>query len=218
MRKLYGGAIVADIPSRFIDISMFREVPDNQEVYADVDTDESVIVELLELDDSLGNDVAPIAFMSDVAKANDCAIDNPEECRVIERVALDLGNMRAFGAAEANDCAIDNPEECRVIERVALDLGNMRAFGAAEATLLVCCQNVAKFKESARNAVVVYMVSVRIPKFHTDMLISVNAPISITMGSSSSFSTVKLPDQKEARELAISVAKSLKIVDKSLFG
>lgn len=186
MRKLYGGAIVADIPSRFIDISMFREVPDNQEVYADVDTDESVIVELLELDDSLGNDVAPIAFMSDVAKANDCAIDNPEECRVIERVALDLGNMRAFGAAEA--------------------------------TLLVCCQNVAKFKESARNAVVVYMVSVRIPKFHTDMLISVNAPISITMGSSSSFSTVKLPDQKEARELAISVAKSLKIVDKSLFG
>ena len=185
MRKLYGGAIVADVPARFLDISMFREVPDNQEVYADVNTDESVIVELLELDENLANDDAPVAFMSDVAKANDCAIDNLEECRVIERVTLSLKNMKSFGAEEG--------------------------------TLLVCCQNVSKFKENVRNAVVVYMVSVRIPMFGTDLLISVNAPINIAEGSSSSFSTVKLPSQKEARDLAISIAKSLKIVDKSLF-
>lgn len=186
MRQLYGGAIVADVPARFLDISMFREVPDNQEVYADVNTDESVIVELLELDENLTNDAAPIAFMSDVAKANDCAIDNPEECRVVERVTLKVNNMQSFGVDEA--------------------------------TLLVCCQNVAKFKEDVRNAVMVYMVSIRIPMFNTDLLISVNAPISISAGSSSSFSTVQLPDQKKARDLAISIAKSLNIVDRSLFG
>lgn len=186
MRKLYGGAIVADVPARFLDISMFREVPDNQEVYADVNTDESVIVELLELDDKVSNDNAPMVFMADVAKANDCDINNTEECRIIERVSLSLDNMKSFGVQEG--------------------------------TLLVCCQNVAKFKENVRNAVAVYMVSIRIPMFSTDLLISVNAPISISAGSSSSFSTVQLPSQQEARDLVVSIAKSLKIVDRSLFG
>lgn len=32
----------------FVDVSPFREVPDNQEVYADAATDSAIIVELLE--------------------------------------------------------------------------------------------------------------------------------------------------------------------------
>ncbi len=67
-RALFGGAIVASVPSRFIDVryfthliqvikiltifySNFREVPDNQEVLVDEKTDQSLIVELLSMDD-----------------------------------------------------------------------------------------------------------------------------------------------------------------------
>lgn len=31
-RKLFGGALLVDLPSRFEDVSKFRPVPDNQEV------------------------------------------------------------------------------------------------------------------------------------------------------------------------------------------
>lgn len=44
---LFGGAMSAAIPARFVDASRFREVPDNQEVLVDPDTDQSIIVEIL---------------------------------------------------------------------------------------------------------------------------------------------------------------------------
>lgn len=46
--ELYGGAMSLEIPSRLVDISAFRQVPDHQEVFADADTDQSVIVEINE--------------------------------------------------------------------------------------------------------------------------------------------------------------------------
>jgi hypothetical protein len=45
-RELYGGAFTIDIPKCFADISEVREVPNHQEVFADSDTDRSIIVEL----------------------------------------------------------------------------------------------------------------------------------------------------------------------------
>jgi hypothetical protein len=44
-RNLYGGAITLDIPARFKDVSALREIPDNQEVFVDIDTDQSFILE-----------------------------------------------------------------------------------------------------------------------------------------------------------------------------
>ncbi|KAJ1727136.1 hypothetical protein LPJ61_004734, partial [Coemansia biformis] len=46
-RDLYGGAMSMAVPSGMVDVSNFRTVPDNQEVFAD-DNDCSVIVEILE--------------------------------------------------------------------------------------------------------------------------------------------------------------------------
>ncbi|KAF3004865.1 hypothetical protein E8E13_005669 [Curvularia kusanoi] len=45
---LYGGAISVDLPSRFADTSLIREVPDHQEVYLDQDGYSSIVVEILE--------------------------------------------------------------------------------------------------------------------------------------------------------------------------
>eukprot|EP00043_Microstomoeca_roanoka_P027270 m.13975 g.13975 ORF g.13975 m.13975 type:complete len:191 (+) comp7476_c0_seq1:341-913(+) len=49
VRPLFGGAMSMAMPQRFDDISLVREVPDNQEVFADGSTDQSFIVEILEI-------------------------------------------------------------------------------------------------------------------------------------------------------------------------
>lgn len=47
-RSLFGGAMTCAIPPNFTDVSLIREIPDNQEVYAEACTDRSLIIELLE--------------------------------------------------------------------------------------------------------------------------------------------------------------------------
>ena len=45
-RPLFGGAMSVSLPPRFVDVSPFRDIPDHQEVLADADTDQSLIVEV----------------------------------------------------------------------------------------------------------------------------------------------------------------------------
>lgn len=45
---LFGGAIVADLPSNFADVSKLRQVPDNQEVWIDQDGFTSIIFDITE--------------------------------------------------------------------------------------------------------------------------------------------------------------------------
>lgn len=83
LRKLYGGALEAAVPSRFEDVrcgvwwvwvavansllcvpfpgrntSMFRQIPDHQEVFADADTDQSIIIELNSHQEDVDDDKA----------------------------------------------------------------------------------------------------------------------------------------------------------------
>ena len=48
VRPLFGGAITTELPERYVDVSDFRPVPDNQEVWTDASKDESVVVEIVE--------------------------------------------------------------------------------------------------------------------------------------------------------------------------
>ncbi|KAK5580505.1 hypothetical protein RB653_000525 [Dictyostelium firmibasis] len=54
-RQLYGGAIEIDIPKRFVDVTTYRHVPDHQELFSDEKTDQSVIIELNEIQDHISN-------------------------------------------------------------------------------------------------------------------------------------------------------------------
>jgi hypothetical protein len=58
MVDLFGGAIVAPIPSSFMDASQFRQIPDNQEVFVDTKTQQSMFVELLEQVDQKDEKIA----------------------------------------------------------------------------------------------------------------------------------------------------------------
>jgi hypothetical protein len=53
-RELYGGAIKLNLPTSYDDVSNFRQVPDHQEVWVDRDSNTSLIVELLDLDEEVG--------------------------------------------------------------------------------------------------------------------------------------------------------------------
>ena len=55
MRPLFGGAMRVSLPEHedatWLDVATFRQVPDNQEVLVKKSTDQSIIVELLEIPD-----------------------------------------------------------------------------------------------------------------------------------------------------------------------
>ncbi len=49
MTDLFGGAISADIPSSFVDASDFRPIPSHQEVYVSKNCNDSIIIEIVEM-------------------------------------------------------------------------------------------------------------------------------------------------------------------------
>ena len=72
---LFGGAISAHLPTRYVDVSDFRPVPDNQEVWTDASVDESVIVEILERVEDGPSDAEGGAagwFWEDLAAVSEC--------------------------------------------------------------------------------------------------------------------------------------------------
>ncbi|ORX91419.1 Ran GTPase binding protein [Basidiobolus meristosporus CBS 931.73] len=75
-KELFGGAITTYVPTTFIDISQLREVPDNQEVYVDTNTDQSVIVELLELAEEAADADCASYHFKQIAEHNDASAEN----------------------------------------------------------------------------------------------------------------------------------------------
>ncbi|OAA59651.1 Mog1/PsbP, alpha/beta/alpha sandwich [Niveomyces insectorum RCEF 264] len=55
LTPLFDGAIVAELPANFADVSKLRQVPDNQEVFIDKDGYTSIIVEICERFGSAGS-------------------------------------------------------------------------------------------------------------------------------------------------------------------
>eukprot|EP00933_Yihiella_yeosuensis_P078008 TRINITY_DN89089_c0_g1_i1.p1 TRINITY_DN89089_c0_g1~~TRINITY_DN89089_c0_g1_i1.p1 ORF type:complete len:203 (+),score=23.84 TRINITY_DN89089_c0_g1_i1:36-611(+) len=68
--ELYGGALVCDMPKSFSDASIFREVPDHQEVWVDKSSDRSLVIEILEKKEVSDNEAIPF-FLSDLASFNE---------------------------------------------------------------------------------------------------------------------------------------------------
>ncbi|XP_018429201.1 PREDICTED: ran guanine nucleotide release factor [Nanorana parkeri] len=70
-RPLFGGAFFALLPHSVQDVSDLREIPDNQEVFAHMHTDQSIIVELLEYQGGMTDPDAARHHFEDVATSND---------------------------------------------------------------------------------------------------------------------------------------------------
>ncbi|XP_075711652.1 ran guanine nucleotide release factor [Rhinoderma darwinii] len=70
-RPLFGGAFSAILPPNIQDVSDLREIPDNQEVFVHADTDQSIIVEILEYQGGMSDPDAARYHFEDVAASND---------------------------------------------------------------------------------------------------------------------------------------------------
>jgi len=91
-RSLFGGAVHCLIPARFDDVSNVREVPDNQEVFADASTEQSIIIELLESDPQLTNSDIVKYHFTELANANNSTHNH---ITLIE--TLDQSSLPNFG-------------------------------------------------------------------------------------------------------------------------
>ncbi|ETP38504.1 hypothetical protein F442_13908 [Phytophthora nicotianae P10297] len=102
-RPLFGGALSCEIPEGFADVSSFRQVPDNQEVFANAATDQCVIVELLQYEESVTDAQSARYFFNEIAQSNGCG---PDEVTVLLEEKANTKN------APAN---IDAPHTTQII-------------------------------------------------------------------------------------------------------
>ena len=71
MKQLFGGAITSLIPKSFEDVSIIRQVPDHQEVFVDKYTEMSLIVELMQADESVSDELAAAHYFEDLSICNE---------------------------------------------------------------------------------------------------------------------------------------------------
>ncbi|KAG0369730.1 hypothetical protein BC939DRAFT_441680 [Gamsiella multidivaricata] len=167
-QELFGGAITMDLPRKFENISHVREVPDHQEVFVNVDEDQSVIVEILELAAEASNEACAAFHYQQLAEDNDA-----EDASVIQSVSILNNAELPTWPAEA---------------KIYLLLGQQRIAKFNERQRQQEAQAQAQAGSSsadARNLVQIMMLVVRLPRQGTDLVISYNVPLQISESSSS---------------------------------
>ena len=147
-RTLYGGAIKLDLPSSFDDVSAFRQVPDHQEVWVDRDSNRSVIVELLDMEEDCQDFEVCEHIFRDCAQANNAS-------------DISILSQRRLRAAEVPKLMLDPP-----CPKTWISLWLLSGY-----------QNCAKFNYKERDHVHVHMFVARLPNVRTDLCIFFNEPM-----------------------------------------
>ncbi|XP_056314431.1 ran guanine nucleotide release factor [Danio aesculapii] len=98
-RPLFGGALSAVFPSSAMDISELRQIPDNQEVFAHSQTDQSIIIELLEYQSQVQDAEAARYHFEDVAGSNKAIENGTWEVRVVKQVPQSEISMQECSSA-----------------------------------------------------------------------------------------------------------------------
>jgi hypothetical protein len=169
--------------------SNVREIPDNQEVFADPERDESVIIELLERASQTDLVEAAKFHWGELVQANE---STPPQ--IIVAKPLNFGS---------GDSALPhfNTQHC------------------SGAYLIVGRVEVAKFKEQARNVIHIFMCCIRLHNVTTDIIISMNVPLHINPESSSAkaVNNADLPNPDQELTVMSQIVASLNVTDWGLF-
>ncbi|KAG5478975.1 hypothetical protein CUR178_05557 [Leishmania enriettii] len=200
---LYGGAMRICLPQTMTDVSAFRQVPDNQEVYADVDTGASVIVELLRRQASVGNAEAGVFFFHDLAKDNGC----PPEC-ISQEETFTLPPSAYPHLVAPPDPVV--PAACGSVAPQSCDF----------ACITTGLQRISKFSNESgkENAVFVGLAVLRFtPPVSTEVLVSVSCPTWLHPESSEVRVVKRLLSEQERLQLLQTAVASLEIVEWGLF-
>lgn len=187
-RELFGGAILASFPARYVDVSDFRPVPDNQEVWTDANRDESVIVEILERVEAGPSDAEGAAawFFRDLADVNAASV--------------------ASGASIIHQTRALTPA----------DLPRLGAPVAPGSSICVGESSMTKARDRGEpNRVRVIVACVRLPEQETDLLITVNQTLVVAPGSSAVAPDAGRGDALVTIERALA---TVRVADWGLFG
>ena len=179
LRELWGGASSVRLPQGFLDASDFRPIPDNQEVYIHTSTDQSIIFELTEPVDA--------------------------------HTFVDIGKLHLQSLLADNDA--EAPEHFRVLSVKELteshlpDLRSSPSIGPFMACYVKAEMLVSKFKEQARNRVLLHLAIIRLNDVKTDLLITLNHPVQLNPESSSAGSELAaIPD-----DVFVTLVKSFRL-------
>nr|XP_046248639.1 ran guanine nucleotide release factor [Scatophagus argus]XP_046248640.1 ran guanine nucleotide release factor [Scatophagus argus] len=124
---LFGGALSAVLPYTATDISELREIPDNQEVFVHTNTDQSLIVELVEYQGQVADQDAARYHFEDIAGSNKALGPGAFEVTSVmplSKSELSLSDCSSAWMLTGTQCVSKFNEEARNI--VTLHLGLFR--------------------------------------------------------------------------------------------
>ena len=161
-RDLFGGAMRCCMPLRFVDVSTFRQVPDNQEVFSDEATGQSVIIEILEFVSDA--DLAAHAAATGMGGAAAAAVDPP---RYFFNDLAEANGAQPGDAVVVGSSSVPPATGCPHLPAAQVELYRLEG-----------TQRVPKFNEPAATASVVgiALYNVRLRGIATDIVISMNVP------------------------------------------
>lgn len=191
-RPLFGESINIQLPERFVDISDFRPIPDNQEVFADANIDQSLIIEIM---------VRIHALLFPRTMSIDCFTHlllsaslfySTTDTIFTSKPSKEQPNVPDEQAAEYHF-----EDQCREGDANAFKVDSVRRLADAEVPLLHAqgtsgvpsCWLIAgqmtasKGRQSALNKIQVLMCLIRISEKATDVLFTLNTPIFIAAES-----------------------------------
>ncbi|XP_060768893.1 ran guanine nucleotide release factor [Neoarius graeffei] len=99
IRPLFGGAMSAVLPLNTKDISELREIPDNQEVFTHTNTDQSIIIELLEYQSHVEDSQAARYHFADIAGSNQAVEVGQMEVMEVQCVPQDQLSLSQCSSA-----------------------------------------------------------------------------------------------------------------------
>eukprot|EP00287_Rhodomonas_sp_CCMP768_P025364 CAMPEP_0202828592 /NCGR_PEP_ID=MMETSP1389-20130828/15010_1 /ASSEMBLY_ACC=CAM_ASM_000865 /TAXON_ID=302021 /ORGANISM="Rhodomonas sp., Strain CCMP768" /LENGTH=259 /DNA_ID=CAMNT_0049502091 /DNA_START=89 /DNA_END=868 /DNA_ORIENTATION=- len=190
-RMLFGGGVELRLPSTLEDVSDLRPVPDHQEVWVDSESEASVIVELLEREEEV------------------------EDSKIAEHIFSGI-------ATENNATDIEIIAQRRLKDA---EVPNLMAHLMCPQRWISCwvlsgSQSVAKFRETTRDTILLHLLVARLPNVDTDLVISLNQPISVdTSVLRSEFARTSVAvGFEQGQTLVEDIARSLRVRNWSLFG
>lgn len=194
-RELFGGAVELSFPSRFVDISDFRTVPDNQEVYTHQETlrplyktsvlQVSSMRDVQVFTDASADQSLIVEFVVGPARFYTCSIPSSIPFKVDSTTQdhhdvpdLEAGEFFYHDLATANDAA----------HAVITSLTQLRSDAVPNVPNGThCClvegeQVVGKGRQGgeALNKIHVELLVIRLPAHGTDVLVTLNTPIYIS--------------------------------------
>ncbi|KAK3820744.1 MAG: hypothetical protein JOS17DRAFT_793836 [Linnemannia elongata] len=215
-QELYGGAITINLPSKFGNISHVREVPDHQEVFVNVDEDQSVIVEILELAPEASDENCAAFHFQQLAEDNDA-----EDASIIQSVSvLNNAELPTWPADAKIYLLLGQQRIAKFNEQQRLQQQqhhHHHHLATAASTTTSSSSSTTSTTADARNLVQIMMVVFRLPRQETDIVLSYNVPLQIS-DSSSSKQVAHEGDISEAEGWFREVVGSFTVRDWGLFG